>query len=162
MKHATLALIYLIICSCSGKNKLNSIRQTFGLDQNNARKFRLVAVEPNFKLTEDISIEGRRFIFVNDEESKLTVPGYLRKIILLDSTKQYISLEEDYFKNPVEKKYLIVQHVYSTSLTTISLQYIAEDPGGGSSVFINMAQADSVLRSWNISRNPFLGQVVPL
>ena len=156
MKKLTFFITYIIIFNCSCNDKLNDIRKTFGTDQNSVRQgLHLVPVDPTFQFKEDISVEGRRFIFVNKEENKLTTSDYLRKIILLDTSNRNISIEEDYFKNPIEKKYLIISHYYKTNLTNLVLQNISETPLNNESISVDNIQADSILKSWKISRNPF-------
>jgi hypothetical protein len=156
MKKSIFVLVYITIFNCSCNDNLKGIRKTFGTGQNIARqKYHLVPVTDSFQLNEDDAVEERRFIFVNKKESKLEVPGYLRKIILLDTSKQYISFEEDYFKNPVEKMYLIVRHEYISNLTHVTLQTIADDPMYSQGQSITEKQADSILKSWKISLNPF-------
>jgi hypothetical protein len=156
MKNVATGLICTLLFTCSCNDKLKSIGKTFGTDQNEIRKqLHLVPVDSAFQLNEDISIEGRHFIFVNKKESQISGPEYLRKSILLDTLQQKISDEEDYFKNPVEKKYLIINHDYITNKTSIVLQDIVDHPSNSMSVNLDNKQADSVLSSWKISINPF-------
>jgi hypothetical protein len=156
MKRITLIIIYIAILNCSCSNKLKDIRKKFGTEQNNVRqRLHLVSVDPTFELKEDITVENRRYIFVNKKETELTTPNYLRKIILLDTSKQIISFEEDHFMNPIEKKYLIISHDYKTNLTTIELQNISGNPSNSESKYVDIIQADSILKSWKISLNPF-------
>jgi hypothetical protein len=66
-----------------------------------------------------------------------------------------ISIEEDYFKNPIEKKYLIICHDFKTNTKNLVLQKISENMSGNDSRTINNIQADSMLKSWRVSRNLF-------
>ncbi len=76
-------------------------------------------------------------------------PEYLRKIIVLDSARNAISIEDDYFKNPRENQDLIISHKYYSGQTTIML---GSDDW---SIYISKKQADSLLKVWHIKQNPF-------
>ena len=112
-------------------------------------KYHLLPVVSSYEITEDHTYEKRRFIFVNKHEQEMSSPGYLRKIIMLDSTRKAISYEQDYFKNPAEGRWLVVSHNYVTSETGIELQ--AEN----TTEPLNIFQADSILSAWKIAENPF-------
>lgn len=140
-------LLSLVACN----NDLESLKKKFGIDQNITRaKLSLVPVTPEMRIVADPTLEDRRFIFVNEQEPGLTSPAYLRKIIVLDSAANSLSLEEDYFKNPNENKYLIIQHQYYSGKTNINFQ---EDD---QKIEVGRQQADSILNSWYIKQNPFI------
>jgi hypothetical protein len=131
---------------------LKNIKNKFGVDQNAIRqKLNLVAVDPAFKLKEDV---GERYIFVNKHEPDITGPEFLTKIIVLDSSGQSIQSEEDDYKNPIEGKHLIVHHNYFDSSTNIYLEIISENINN-KSINLTIKQADSILKSWKIGVNPF-------
>ena len=155
MKYYSFLLCCIILFySCS--DNLKTVRKTFGTDKNSSRQaLHLVTVDPAFQLIEDNSLEDRRFIFVNKKEAELKTSDFIRKTILLDTTKQNITIEEDTYKNPDDKKYLIVTHDYLSGLTNIDLQDITEYPSNNTSAKIDIKQADSILKSWKITINPF-------
>lgn len=156
MKNIPLIITCIIITCYSCNDKLQDIRKTFGTDKNIDRKdLYLVTVDPRFQLNEDPGDEGRLFIFVNKKELELKTPDFLRKIILLDSARQHIMLEQDHFKNPVERKYLIAGHDYFSGRTIIYLEDINDSLPGNRSVAVNLKQADSIVKSWNVQTNPF-------
>src|SRR5687768_9841282 len=100
------ATIITVLGSCA--DDLESIKIKFGTNQNSKRVIHhLVQINENFKLKEDESYQGRRFIFVNKNQLGISSPEYLRKIIMLDSAGNSILYEEDYFSNPTEKKELV-------------------------------------------------------
>jgi hypothetical protein len=77
MKTITGITICIGILNCSCNNKLKHIRKKSGAGQNNVRqKLHLVSIDPIFQLNEDISVENRRFIFINKKK-----PGLLPQII---------------------------------------------------------------------------------
>jgi hypothetical protein len=155
MKNYSKLACLFMVCLCSCKTKLHDIRAKFGTGQNEGRNaLHLVTVEDTFSIKEDISVEGRRFIFVNIREENVTVPAFLRKIILLNSSGQKLQSEEDYYKNPVEAKYLIVQHDYQNGTTNIDLQPISQNIDDRV-ISLDNRQADSIHKSWNIKTNPF-------
>lgn len=146
-----LLVLSIVFMSCNDNEE--SVKTKFGIEKNADRvPLHLVAVDPGTKIEEDISLEGRRFIFVNQREAGISSPAYLRKIIVLDSARNAISTEEDYFKNPGESKYLVTTHRYYSGETTITLQ------ADGGSILVSKEQADSILRAWSIKQNPFSGQ----
>ncbi|MGC4103789.1 hypothetical protein [Ferruginibacter sp.] len=152
MKKILIIILSPLLLFCSCKNKLADVYKKFGTGQNKERQqLHLVPVDSSLQCNEDISAEDRRFIFLHKKETELAAPAYLRKIILLDASKQTIATEEDHFKNPLQKKYLITSHDYTTSTTTIVLQ----DIPGTTSVTLDNMQADSILKNWEISDNPF-------
>jgi len=151
---------YLLLCftilyySCS--DNLKTARKTFGEEKNASRQaLHLVSVDPAFKIIEDNSLANRRFIFINKIETELENPDFLRKSILIDKTKQHITIEEDTYKNPNIKKYLIVTHDYLSNFSNIELQDINEYVSNNASIKIDTRQADSILKSWKIKTNPF-------
>jgi hypothetical protein len=155
MNKAILLVFLLSIFYSSCQDDLKQIEGKFGVGGNDVReKLHLVAVDPTFKVKEDLSVEGRRYIFVNKHEPDITKSEYLVKIILLDSSRQYIISEEDHFKNPIEGKYLVVHHSYIDNSTNIDLQTISENINNKANS-LNSNQADSVLKTWRISLNPF-------
>ncbi len=142
-----------MIISCNNKK---GILEKFGTGQNAGRKaLHLAPVEKNIKPKEDVAVEGRRYIFIHKDEVDIIKPEYLRKIILLDPDKEHISVEQDYFKNPIEGKYLIVEHTYSQNQTSIRLSEITPNIQMNTSIELSLAQADSVLEFWKIDINPF-------
>ncbi|MFT3827828.1 MAG: hypothetical protein QM731_28180 [Chitinophagaceae bacterium] len=154
-------IVCVAIAGCSSDTKMEPIREKFGTNKNALRKgLHLVPVDAALHIIEDASVEGRRFIFMYKPETEMSEAGFLRKIILLDTLKQNIWREEDYFKNPSEKRYLVTTHDYRDNQTTIAVQDIADDqykgqPAYSNSWAINTAEADSVLQSWKVTLNPF-------
>jgi|GEM_PF-2696601 len=157
MNKLTSLLLFFLLLLGACKNRLEDIYKKFGTDLNKDRlQFHLVVVDPNsFQIVEDPSDKRRRYIFVDHTENKLSYPAFLRKIIMLDSTRQKLSFEEDYFKNPAQRKYIVIRHDYTFNSTDVYLQSFMDLYSTTESKWIDNKQADSVLKSWNVSRNPF-------
>lgn len=146
--------IGMIVClSCN--NKLKEIEKKFGEGYNAGREqLHLVKTEPGKKWIDGGTPDDRRFIYVFNHDTEMKAPGYLHKTIMLDSSGQRISYEQDEFKNPADGFYLEVMHEYYSGKTSIGLQTAAPNAAAGSTALSN-AQADSVLKAWKVKPNPF-------
>ena len=154
MKSSRLLLI-IAVCFCSCKENSINLREKFGSNYDSLRsKLHLVMVKDRFKLIEN-GLYDKQLVFANVNEVDLKTPAYIRKLIITDSSKQKISLEEDYFKNPTLKEYLISSHFYYLDSTRIVIQRINDIVSQGNSIEINNSQADSIIKSWEIGINPF-------
>jgi len=130
----------------------------YGTEYNSVREgLPLMPVTPGMKFIEGGVMD--RYIFVNASEHDAIKPTFLHKVILLTADSLKLYREEDNYLNPVEKKYLIVTHIYyPKDSTTVVIQSIndnlASRSGGDSEYPVNYIEADSTLKSWKIKPNP--------